>query len=179
MISGFMTEATFGFLERYDRAGPGLSREVLSSRPTALVWRFRRPHHFGGFMSRRNARNAQSMRVSRVFGRRECALALSDSSGYFTSAFQRPGSLENVWTRQGRDMALAGSRVPRAWLVEGACGLRASEWVALPDRPAGAHDRLAQSQRDARPQRGDRRPAADPWRIRWAGGGFRHTHCQH
>src|SRR5262245_33647947 len=31
-----------------------------------LVRRFRRPHHFGGFVSRRNARNARFIGVSRV-----------------------------------------------------------------------------------------------------------------
>jgi hypothetical protein len=41
------------------------------------VWRFRRPHHFGGFMSRRNARNARVIEVSSVFAVLDTGLEVS------------------------------------------------------------------------------------------------------
>jgi hypothetical protein len=49
---------------------------------------------------------------------------------------QRLGSIGTDWTRQGCDMALAGPRVPRAWLVEVARAARITASAPLPNRPA-------------------------------------------
>jgi hypothetical protein len=77
-----------------------------------LVSRFRKRAHFGPPPPRRSARKPRQLGISRILAGPRQAPRVWDWLALFCVHPQRFWLISSDWTRQGRDMALAGRPLP-------------------------------------------------------------------